>query len=108
MSLTGSTTTSSVQSMDLHVSGSSFAAYAGDDVVLQRGALDATAMIFSGTKGLVAMCVLLLIERGLLDLDAPVARYWPEFRDDVLVRHVVSHTSGVAGVLPPLEALDLL
>src|SRR6266850_4935689 len=108
MSLTGSTTTSSVQSMDRHPSGSSFAAYAGGDLVMQRGDVDAPALIFSGTKGLVAMCMLLLIERNALELDAPVARYWPEFRDDVLVRHVVSHMSGVAGLLPPVEAHELL
>src|SRR5436190_18078449 len=39
---------------------------------------DTVAPIFSGTKGLLAVCVLLLVERGRLDLDAPVARYWPE------------------------------
>jgi CubicO group peptidase (beta-lactamase class C family) len=94
--------------MDRRLGASSFAAYAGDELVMQRGDVDMPGLILSGTKGLVAMCMLLLIERGLLDLDAPVARYWPEFRDDVLVRQVVSHTSGVAGVLPPLEAEDLL
>jgi len=35
-------------------------------------------IVFSGTKGLTATCVLLLIDRGFLDLDEPVARYWPE------------------------------
>ena len=39
-------------------------------------------MIFSGTKGLVALCLLMLVERGVLDIDAPVARYWPEFAAD--------------------------
>src|SRR5713226_5805943 len=36
-------------------------------------------LVFSGSKGLVAACMLILLERGLLDLDAPVCRYWPEF-----------------------------
>src|SRR5260221_10972785 len=40
---------------------------------------DTAQIIFSGTKGLVATCMLLLLERGQIELDAPVARYWPEF-----------------------------
>jgi CubicO group peptidase (beta-lactamase class C family) len=60
------------------------------------------APILSGTKGLVATCLLLLLERGALDLEAPVARYWPEFaahgKETVLVRHVVSHTAGLPGI----------
>lgn len=63
---------------------------------------DTLQMIWSGTKGLVAVCILLLIERGLIKLDEPVATYWPEFgrnaKQDVLVRHVMSHTAGVPGV----------
>jgi CubicO group peptidase (beta-lactamase class C family) len=60
------------------------------------------AMIFSGTKGLVATCLLILADRNLLDLEAPVARYWPEFgrrgKQRVLVRHVLSHTAGLPGI----------
>ena len=45
------------------------------------------------------MCTHILIDRGLVDFDAPVARYWPEFaaagKSGVLVRHVLSHTCGV-------------
>jgi CubicO group peptidase (beta-lactamase class C family) len=52
--------------------------------------------------------VLLLIDRGSLSLDAPVARYWPEFRDDVLVRHVVSHTAGLPGLRRGFTARELL
>jgi len=67
---------------------------------------DTLQIIFSGTKGLVAACVLKLIEQGKLDLDAPVARYWPEFsqaqKHAVRVRHVVSHTAGLPGILEPL------
>ena len=40
---------------------------------------ETTQVIFSCTKGVVATALLLLIERGQLDLDAPMARYWPEF-----------------------------
>jgi CubicO group peptidase (beta-lactamase class C family) len=94
--------------------GASFAAVVdGEPVVDLWGGLadaaagapwreDTLALVFSGTKGLVATCLLLLLERGLLELDAPVARYWPEFaaagKKDVLVRHVVSHTAGVPGL----------
>src|SRR4051812_20505791 len=40
---------------------------------------DSLQLVFSTTKGATAMCANLLIERGLLDVDAPVAQYWPEF-----------------------------
>jgi CubicO group peptidase (beta-lactamase class C family) len=73
---------------------------------------DTIILVFSGTKGLVAVCLLLLADRGLLDLDAPVIRYWPEFaahgKEGVLVRHVVSHEAGLPGLLPPVTAGDLL
>jgi CubicO group peptidase (beta-lactamase class C family) len=68
-------------------------------------------VIYSGTKGLVATCMLILIERGLIDIDAPVARYWPEFagngKETVLVRHIVSHRAGLPGITTPLTAADL-
>jgi CubicO group peptidase (beta-lactamase class C family) len=60
---------------------------------------DTLQLIFSGTKGLVAVCVLLLPERGRLELDTPVARYWPEFgKESVRVRDVVSHTARLPGI----------
>jgi CubicO group peptidase (beta-lactamase class C family) len=58
------------------------------------------------------MCALVLFDRGLLDFDAPVAKYWPEFaangKDKVLVRHIMSHTSGVSGWAQPVEFDDIL
>ena len=55
--------------------------------------------VFSGTKGVVSTAVALLVDRGTLDPDAPVARYWPEFaaggKQDVLVRQVLSHSAGL-------------
>jgi CubicO group peptidase (beta-lactamase class C family) len=70
---------------------------------------DSLQLVFSGTKGFVAVCMLLLLERGLLELDAPVARYWPELEaQDLLVRHVVSHTSGLPGLRRGFSASDLL
>ncbi|MDP9182846.1 MAG: beta-lactamase family protein [Actinomycetota bacterium] len=60
-----------------------------------------TTVIMSATKGLVALCVQMLVDRGELDLDAPVATYWPEFgqngKESTLVRHVMLHTAGVLG-----------
>jgi len=78
----------------------------------RRWEADTVAGIFSGSKGLVAVCMLMLLDRGLLELDAPVARYWPEFaaegKHGVLVRHVVSHTAGLPGVLTPVDATEVL
>ena len=70
-----------------------------------------TQTCFSCTKGVVATALLLLIERGQLELEAPVAGYWPELgahgKGDLLVRHVVSHTSGQPGFRTPLGIDDL-
>jgi CubicO group peptidase (beta-lactamase class C family) len=72
---------------------------------------DTLQVIFSGTKGLVAICLLMLIDRDKLDLDAPVREYWPEFaaagKGEVRVREVVSHTSRLPGIATPLEIADL-
>jgi CubicO group peptidase (beta-lactamase class C family) len=58
-----------------------------------------------------ALCALMLADRGQLDLDAPVATYWPEFaangKEKVLVRHLLSHTSGVSGWEQPITVDDL-
>jgi CubicO group peptidase (beta-lactamase class C family) len=73
---------------------------------------DTIVPIFSGTKGLVAVCLLLLLERGALELDAPVSRYWPEFavagKDEITVAQVVSHTAGLPGLRDGFGAADLL
>lgn len=57
------------------------------------------ACVNSTTKNMTALCALVLADRGLLDLSAPVAAHWPEFaaagKEDVLVRHVLSHTAGL-------------
>ena len=74
---------------------------------------DTMQIVFSGTKGLVATCLLLLIDRGLLDLEVPVARYWPEFgargKEAVKVREIVSHAARIPGLTVPVtweEATD--
>lgn len=57
--------------------------------------------VLSGTKGLSATCVHQLADRGELDLQAPVAHYWPEFaqagKQDITLAMVMSHRSGVIG-----------
>ncbi|QPP10262.1 beta-lactamase family protein [Streptomyces bathyalis] len=60
---------------------------------------DTIVNVWSVTKTMTALCALILADRGELDLDAPVARYWPEFaaagKEKVLVRHLLSHTAGL-------------
>ena len=53
---------------------------------------------YSVSKPFVAVCALRLVEAGRLDLDAPVQRYWPEFRAPATVRHVLSHQAGVVAL----------
>lgn len=69
---------------------------------------DTITNVWSITKTVTALAALMLVDRGELDLDAPVARYWPEFaangKDGVLVRHILSHTSGVSGWAEPVTA----
>jgi CubicO group peptidase (beta-lactamase class C family) len=67
--------------------------------------------VWSITKTMMYLCAYLLVDRGELDFDAPVARYWPEFaangKEGVLVRHIMSHTSGLSGFGEPLTPDDL-
>lgn len=69
---------------------------------------DTLQVIFSGTKGWVALCLLMLVDRGALEFDAPVARYWPEFaqagKDDVTVRQLLGHEAGLPVVDERLDA----
>ena len=62
---------------------------------------DTVANVMSTTKGVTALAALMLVERGQLDLDAPVARYWPEFGQAgklaIPVRWLLSHRAGVPG-----------
>ncbi|MEZ5323309.1 MAG: serine hydrolase domain-containing protein [Microthrixaceae bacterium] len=73
---------------------------------------DTVQLVFSTTKGMVATCVHLLVERGVLDLDAPVARYWPEFaaagKDDIPLRWVLTHQAGLAAVTGRVTLEDVL
>jgi CubicO group peptidase (beta-lactamase class C family) len=72
---------------------------------------DTIVNVWSTTKTVTSLAVLMLADRGLVDLDAPVAAYWPQFaangKDGVLVRHVMSHSSGVAGWDAPFALTDM-
>ncbi|MFI6356370.1 serine hydrolase domain-containing protein [Streptomyces sp. NPDC050743] len=72
---------------------------------------DTLVNVWSTTKGPVALCAHLLADRGLLDLDAPVAAYWPEFaaagKEKVLVRHLLSHRAGLSGLREQHSLADL-
>ncbi len=73
---------------------------------------DTIVSVASTTKGMVALCAHMLAERGKLDLDAPVARYWPEFaragKQDIPVRWLLSHRAGLPAIRPTLPAAALL
>lgn len=59
---------------------------------------DSIVQPYSVTKPFAAVCALLLVDRGLLDLDAPMQRYWEGFRATATVRHVLSHQAGVVAI----------
>ena len=65
-------------------------------------------VVFSCTKGATALCAHMLAARGVLDLDAPVARYWPEFaaadKGTISVRMLLNHQAGMAAIDQPLPS----
>jgi len=69
---------------------------------------DTLVNTYSTTKGMTAICANQLVERGLLDLDAPVAKYWPEFaaqgKESIPVRWLLSHQAGLPAIRKPLAA----
>uniref|UniRef100_A0AAU3GYA0 Beta-lactamase family protein n=1 Tax=Streptomyces sp. NBC_01401 TaxID=2903854 RepID=A0AAU3GYA0_9ACTN len=72
---------------------------------------DTITNVWSVTKTVTSLAALLLVDAGELDVHAPVARYWPEFaangKQDIEVRHLLSHTSGVSGLEHPALLDDL-
>src|SRR5262245_14853608 len=72
---------------------------------------DTIVNVWSTTKTMTALSALVLADRGELDVDAPVATYWPEFaangKEGVLVRHLLSHSAGLSGWEAPLTAEDI-
>ncbi|MGZ8601221.1 MAG: serine hydrolase domain-containing protein [Actinomycetota bacterium] len=67
---------------------------------------DTIVQVYSVTKPFAAACLLRLVDAGLVELDAPVARYWPGFaqggKADVRVRWLLTHQAGVLGIREPL------
>jgi CubicO group peptidase (beta-lactamase class C family) len=94
--------------------GASFAAILNGELVIDLWAGDADAArsrrwerdtivnVFSTTKAITALCAHMLVDRGQLDVDAPVARYWPEFaangKEAITPRQLLSHTAGLAAL----------
>jgi len=72
---------------------------------------DTIVSVTSTTKIAAIICLLMVIDRGLIELDAPVARYWPEFakggKGAVTVREALTHRAGVPGFDPVLTYEDL-
>ncbi len=72
---------------------------------------DTIVIVYSCTKGVTAVAANQLIERGLLDPDAPVATYWPEFaaagKGEIPVRWVLSHRAGLAAIDAELTMEDV-
>jgi CubicO group peptidase (beta-lactamase class C family) len=73
---------------------------------------DTIGVIFSCTKGLMSVLAAMLVERGELDYEAPVIRYWPEFgaagKSDVRVRHLLNHQAGLSATRESLRVDDIL
>jgi len=74
---------------------------------------DTMAIAFSGTKGVAATAVHVLATEGLVDYDAPVAEYWPEFgcngKETITVRQVLAHQAGLHKTAPLIDQLtDIL
>ena len=72
---------------------------------------DTIVNVYSTTKTMTALTALLLADRGQLDFDAPVARYWPEFaangKGDIKVSHLMSHSAGMSGWREKISRADL-
>ena len=72
---------------------------------------DTIVNVYSTTKTMASICMLMLADRGQVDFDVPVAEYWPEFaangKDSVLVRHVMTHQTGCSGFPRPVTPEEL-
>jgi CubicO group peptidase (beta-lactamase class C family) len=67
---------------------------------------DTLVHVYSNTKGATAICAHILVDRGEIKLDSPVAKYWPEFaaagKQDITVRVLMAHQAGLPAVRTPL------
>lgn len=105
---------------DLGGGGAAYAAYHRGELVVDLWAGDAGGRPWQretrGTwmsvgKALTTLCVQMLVDRGELEVDAPVATYWPEFagsgKDRITVRHMLTHTAGIVGDPRITKLIDL-
>ena len=67
---------------------------------------DTIVNVWSTTKTMAAICILMLFDRGLIELDSPVCKYWKDFeqngKEKVLVSHLLSHSAGLPGFDAPI------
>ena len=74
-------------------------------------AADTIVNVYSTTKTMCALSLMMLVDRGLVDPAAPVATYWPEFaangKEAVTVAQIMAHTSGLSGFDPGIETETL-
>ncbi|MDB5658227.1 MAG: esterase [Cypionkella sp.] len=72
---------------------------------------DTLVNVWSTTKGIASVAMAMLVDRGLVDYDQPMARYWPEFaaggKGDITVGEALSHQGGVDGVPAPMDLAGL-
>jgi CubicO group peptidase (beta-lactamase class C family) len=72
---------------------------------------DTIVNVFSTTKGVASLAVAVAVSRGLLDYDAKIADYWPEFaqagKGSITVRQLLGHQAGLVAVKPPLTLVDI-
>lgn len=68
---------------------------------------DTLICMFSVTKAIATICLLQAIDRGLVDLESPVSRFWPEFatrgKDAITIRHLMTHQAGLVGFHDPVD-----
>ncbi len=73
---------------------------------------DTLQLVYSATKGATTTAAHLLAQRGMLDLDAPVAEYWPEFaakgKAGIPVRWLLSHQAGLVALDQPVPLVEAL
>jgi len=86
--------------------------WGGEASVARSWQQDTPTVIFSCTKGLVAILIGELVREGRLDLDAPASAYWPEFaargKDSIPVRWLLSHRAGLPATRRDLELADIV
>jgi CubicO group peptidase (beta-lactamase class C family) len=82
-----------------------------DEARTRPWAGDTLVNVYSTTKTMSCLALLVCADRGLVDVDEPVARYWPGFevngKGGVLVRHLLSHTAGLSGWAERIHSEDL-